>query len=200
MKKILLSFLLALSLTACGDNPLTPNEVAEQFWQSAQQGKLESAKQLVSWQTVGYLKYFMDDKFTIKRVEFGESTTQEQRVEIDTILILEKKQGSDIRLPTKTVLIKTENVWRVQLKQTLAAVINQTINAAANQFNRMLQEGMSELNKALSGSINEISQSLEEGAKELGQTLEGNAKQFGDSLNQLQQELEKNIPKDTKSK
>ncbi|HEC04642.1 MAG TPA: hypothetical protein ENI84_00400 [Thiothrix sp.] len=199
MKKILISFLLALSLTACGDKSLTPNEVAEQFWQSAQQGKLESAKQLVSWQTVGYLKYFRDDKFTIKRVEFGESTAQDERVEIDTILIIEKKQGSDVRLPTKTVLIKTENVWRVQLKQTLAAVINQTINAAANQFNRMIQEGMSELNKALSGSINEISQSLEEGAKELGQTLEGNAKQFGDSLNQLQQELEKSIPKDTKS-
>lgn len=180
--------------------------MAEQFWNSAQVGKLDAAKKMVTWDTSGYLKYFKDDKFNIKRVDFGEIEAQESLVKIDTALILErgsKKQGkavasvakSDIRIPTQTILVKTEGVWRVQLKQTLAGVLNKTANAAANQFNQMLQQGMQELNNALSGSINEISKSLEEGAKDLGKTLEDNAKQFGDSLNQFQQELEKKMPK-----
>ncbi|MEE9303157.1 MAG: hypothetical protein V3U84_05165 [Thiotrichaceae bacterium] len=195
MSKILISLIFVLTLTACGEKVQTPQEVAEQFWQSAQQGKMDSAKQLVSWDTASYLKYFKDEKFTIKRVEFGETDANEEWVKIETTLILQKKEGSDVRIPTKTVLVKTENVWRVQLKQTLSAVINQTLNAAANQFNRMLKEGMRELNKALSGSVNEITKSLGEGAKELGETLEDNAKQFGESLNNLQQELENKVPK-----
>ena len=201
MSKILTSFLfvpfLVLGLAACGssDKTLTANEVADQFWQAAQHGQMDSAKQLVSWQTASYLKYFKDEKFTIKRVELGESEVHADLVKIDTILVLQKKEGSDVRIPTKTVLVMTENLWRVQLKQTLAAVIDQTINAAANQFNQLLQEGMQELNKALSGSVEEISKSLEEGAKELGETFEGSAKQFGESLNQLQRELEKSMPK-----
>ncbi len=194
MSKILIPLLITLMLTACGEKTQTPQEVAEQFWQSAQEGKLDSAKQLVSWDTAGYLKYFKDEKFVIKRVEFGESEAQDDLVKIDTTLILEKKEGSDIRIPTQTILVKTENVWRVQLKQTLAAVINQTLNAAANQFNQMLKEGMQELSKALSGSMSEITKSLEEGAKGLGEALDGNAKQFGESLNKLQQELEKSLP------
>lgn len=173
----------------------------------------------MTWDTAGYLKYFNNDKFYIKRVDFGEIETQESLVKIETTLILgrgmknqgkdiEKSNGqkatdesgvvetkSDIRIPTQTILVKTEGVWRIQLKQTLAEVINKTANAAANQFNQLLQQGMQELNNALSGSINEISKSLEEGAKDLGKTLEDNAKQFGDSLNQFQQELEKQLPK-----
>ena len=188
IKKIIPLFFIFL-LTACGEKTLNPQEVAEQFWQAAKQGEMDSAKQLVSWDTAGYLKYFSDDKFIIKRVELGESVTQEEKVSIDTLLVLEKKGSSDVRIPTKTVVVKTENVWRIQLKQTLTAVINQTVNAVANQFNQLLKEGMQELGKALSGSVNEISKSLEEGAKELGESLENNAKQFNESLDQLQQEL-----------
>lgn len=205
----LFSLLVSFFLSACGgEKILSPEEVAEKFWSSAQMGKLDAAKHMVTWDTSGYLKYFKDDKFNIKRVDFGEVVAQDSLVKINTTLILERgerKRGeegtsqaegkSDIRIPTQTILVKTEGVWRVQLKQTLAEVINKTVNAAANQFNQMLQQGMQELNNALSGSINEISKSLEEGAKELGKTLEGNAKQFGDSLNEFQQELEKRIPK-----
>ncbi len=208
----LFSLLVSFFLSACGgEKTLSPEEVAEQFWSSAQVGNLDAAKQMVTWDTSDYLKYFKDDKFNIKRVDFGEVITHDSLVKIDTTLVLERgekkdsqkesseadrraKVKSDIRIPTQTILVKTEGVWRVQLKQTLAEVINKTVNAAANQFNQMLQQGMQELNNAFSGSINEISKSLEEGAKELGKTLEGNAKQFGESLNQFQQELENRIP------
>jgi hypothetical protein len=197
VQTLIITLFVSFVLSGCGDDSLAPEEVAEQFWDAAQQGKLETAKQYVYWETANYLKYFKAEKFNIKRVEFAEANVQESFVKIDTTLILEKKNkgNSDIRIPTQTVLIKTEGVWRVQLKQTLAAVINKTINAAANQFNQMLQEGMLELNKALSGSINEISKSLEEGAKELGDTLEDNAKHFGETFDKFQQELEKSIPK-----
>lgn len=198
---LITTLFVSLLLTGCDGKSLEPKDVAKQFWDAAQQGKLETAKIFVNWETVDYLKYFKAEKFKIKRVEFGEINSQESLIKIDTTLILEKKNkdSSDVRIPTQTVLIKTEGVWRVQLKQTLAAVINKTINAAANQFNQMLQQGVLELNKALSGSIDEISKSLEEGAKDLGNTFEDNAKHFGDSFEKFQQELDKSLPKSNDS-
>ncbi len=199
MRKFIFFLSLLLVLSACTDKVRSPLEVAEQFWQSAQQGKMDAAKQMVSWETVGYLKYINDEKFTLRRVEFGEQDIQENKVTIDTVLVLERKQGSDVRIPTRTVIIKTEGVWRVQLKQTMTAVLQQTMNEVANQFNQMLRKGMQELNKALTGSVDDISKSLEEGARELGEALEGNARELNDSLNQFQQELEKKLPKPEQS-
>ncbi len=189
---------LVFLLSACTDKPLSPKQVAEQFWQAAEQGHMDAAKQMVSWDTAGYLKYINDEKFKLKRVELGEADIQENVATFDTTLILQRKQGDDFRLPSRTVVIKTEGLWRVQLKQTMTAVLERSMNEAANQFNQLLREGMQELSKSLSGSVEEISKSLEQGAKELSGALEGNAKKFGESVEKFQQELEKSLPKPEK--
>lgn len=198
LANLLLVISVSIFLSACGNKALSPRDVAEHFWQAAQQGHMDAAKQMVSWDTAGYLKYLSDDKFKLLRVELGEGDVKEKVATFDTQLIFQKADGDTIRLPAKTTLIKTEGVWRVQLKQTMAAVLEKSMDAAANQFNQLFREGLQELNKALTGSVDEISKSLEQGAKELGGALEENAKKWSESVEKFQQELEKSIPEPKK--
>ena len=184
-------FSLFFTLVACGNNDSSdPKSVAEQFWSSAQQKKLDDAKQFVSWETADYLRYIEDEKLTITHVDLGEVFQADDITKIDTVIVLKKEKGDDIRIPTKTVLVKTEGVWRVQLKKTLTAVLTQTVRTAANQFNQLFSEGLNELDKVLSESVSVMSESLEQGAKELSESLEQNAEQFGHTLDEMKKELD----------
>lgn len=187
--KVFTLFLSLILLAGCGDSN-DPKAIAEQFWSAVQQKKLDQAKQYISWETVSYLKYIDDKKLTIAHVDFGKVTEQAEQVDIDTVIVLVREQGDNIRIPTKTVLIKTEDVWRIQLQQTLTGIIKQTVNEAAGQFNQMLSDGLNELDKALSESVNSMSRSLEQGAKDLSKTLEDSAGELGNTLDTLKKDLD----------
>lgn len=190
-------FSLVFMLVACGNNSDDPKSIAEQFWSSAQDKKLDEAKQLVSWETVDYLRYIQDEKLTISHVDLGEVLQADDVAKIDTVIVLKREKGDDIRIPTKTVLVKTEGVWRIQLKKTLATVLTQTVRTAANQFNQLFSEGLNELDKVLSESVGVMTKSLQQGAEELSKSLEENAEQFGNTLDEMKKELE--LPASNKS-
>lgn len=189
----LFTFLFALfllfSLSGCSSNE-EPQAIAEQFWAAAQQQKLEQAKNYVSWETATYLQYLADEKLTIAHVDLGKVSEQAERVDIETVIVLKREEGDDIRIPTKTVLIKTEEVWRVQLQKTLIGILSQTANKAAGQFGEILSQSLNELDKALSESVDSMSRSLEQGAQELSRSLEESAGQFGQTLDELRKDLE----------
>jgi len=187
--KLFTLFLTLVFLSGCGGSN-APKDVAEQFWSFAQQKKLDQAKYYVSWETASYLKYMADDKFKIAHVDLSTVSEQEERVEIDTVIVLKREQGDNIRIPTKTVLIKTEGVWRIQLQKTLTGILKQSVNEAAGQFNQLLSEGLNELDKALNESVNAMSRSLEQGAKNLSKTLEESAGELGNTLDGFKKDLE----------
>jgi len=192
MKSIsqLLVLLLALVLGACTSPAEKPNDVAAAFWESVQAKQLDSAKQYVTWDSAKHLNYFTDERMKITSFEFAESVEKEDVIAIDTVVVLERKNKDNVRLPTKTVLVKTEGVWRVELKQTLAAVLERSADKFASQLNQIFQQGITEIDKALAESVGELSGSLEQGAKELGSALEQNAGELSNSLKQFQLELE----------
>lgn len=187
--KLFTLFFSLVLLASCGEKT-RPNDIAEQFWEFAQQKQLDQAKHYVSWETASYLKYLSTDKLTIAHVDLGKISEQEKRVEIDTVIVLLRKQGDNVRIPTTTVLIKTEDVWRVQLQKTLVGVFSHTANEAAGQVNQLLSEGLKELDKALSESVNIMSRSLEQGAKDLSKSLEESAGELGNTLDVLKKDLD----------
>ncbi|CAA6828396.1 MAG: Unknown protein [uncultured Thiotrichaceae bacterium] len=188
-------FALMLGLGACTSQAEDPNDVAAMFWESVQAKQLDSAKQYVTWDSAKHLNYFTDERMKIASYEFAEPVVKEDVIAIDTIVVLERKDKDNVRLPTKTVLVKTEGVWRVELKQTLAAVLERSADKFANQLNQIFQQGISEIDKALAESVGELSGSLEQGAKELGNALEQNAGDLSNSLKQFQLELEQHRDK-----
>lgn len=180
----------ALALGACTSPVEKPNDVATAFWEAVQSKKLDAAKQYVTWNSAKHLNYFTDERMKISSFEFTDIVEKKDIITIDTVVVIERKDKDNLRLPTKTVLVKTEGFWRVELKQTLAAVLERSADKFASQLNQFFQQGMSEIDKALAESLGELSGSLEQGAKELGAALEENAVELSNSLKQFQRELE----------
>ncbi|MCK5726859.1 MAG: hypothetical protein KAH22_08555 [Thiotrichaceae bacterium] len=189
MRQLIILFLLMITLSGCGNNtPTEPKAVAQAFWTAIQEGKMDSAKQLISWDTTGYLKYIHPDRFSLKRFSF-EATGSESNKIPTSLVLAGKKNHSDIRIPTHTILKYTEGVWRVDLKQTLVQVINRSANKMGEELNKLLQQGVSELNGVLNESVNELSRSLEEGAQGVSHILQESISDVESSFQQIQQNL-----------
>lgn len=164
---ITMTFLL---LSAC-NKPETPKSVANDFWEAVQQKDMEKAKNLSSWDTVDYLRYLNAEKIHPERFELGEEIVTEENAEVETLLYSGKQGQTSIKIPGKTLLVKTEQGWRVNVKSTLGSVVRHTVDNVFEQLNGMMREGVKELDKALSESIKDIGDALEESTNELKKEL-----------------------------
>ncbi len=174
MKKYLILpfFLLMFSLFSCSNTADSPEAVTKGFWKAVIMKDMEKAKSYATWDTVEYLKYLNTNKTHPERFELGEQMIGEKSAEIAVILHTQEKGQKSVRIPGKTVLIKTEQGWRVDVKKSLGSVVKQTVNNVFDQLNNMLQDGINELDKSFSDSMDELGKNLEEGAKELKKELD----------------------------
>lgn len=163
--------LIFLFLSACGGQPETPKSVADAFWKAVQQRDMETAKNFATWDTVSYLKYLKTEKIHPERFELGEVMESDTSAEIVTTLYSSKQGQSGVKVPGKTLLIKTEHGWRVNVKTTLASVVRHTVDNVFDQLNSFMREGVKELDKAFSESLKDIERAIEEGANELKKEL-----------------------------
>jgi hypothetical protein len=166
-------FILILWLAGCNSSPMdTPESAAKHFWQAIIDKDMEKAKNLATWDTVDYLKYLNNSKMHPERFDLGEKMEGDKTAEISVILHTKSAGEESIRVPGRTILIKTEHGWRIDVKKSLGSVIKQSVNNVFDQLNNMMQKGINELDKSFSDSMDEISKGLEEGAKELQRELE----------------------------
>ena len=176
MKKqfILLPFIfLLLLLTGCGSEPTaSAQSAAKAFWQAVIDKDMEQAKNLATWDTVDYLKYLNNKKVHPESFDLGEEMLGEKTAEIAVILHSKSQGQESIRIHGRTVLVKTDHGWRVNVKKSLGSVIKHTVNNVFDQLNNMMQKGIKELDQSFSDSMDEISKGLEEGAKELQRELD----------------------------
>ena len=170
--KSVVFFLLAVTFLLAGCSEIkTPKQVSQQFWEAIQKRDMETAKQLSTWNTVEYLKYLKVNKLHPERFELGEERMGENDAQINTTLYTSRQGKSGIKVPGITVLVKTDQGWRVDVKKTLSTVVKETVNNVFEQLNGLMQEGVSELDKVLSESLDELSKALDQGAKELKKEL-----------------------------
>lgn len=160
-----------LFLSGCDVQPDSPKSVADSFWKAVQQRDMETAKNFATWDTVDYLKYLKTEKIHPERFELGEAMVGDTTAEIVTTLYSSKQGKSGVKVPGKTLLIKTEQGWRVNVKSTLASVVRHSVDNVFEQLNGFMREGVKELDKAFSESLKEIERALEKGANELKNEL-----------------------------
>ncbi len=166
----ILSLLTLVGLTACsGTN--TPESISADFWEAVQNRNMEKAKQLSTWDTVEYLKILKAKNFHPERYELGDKMVGETRAEIDTMLYTTKQGKSGVKVPGVTVLLKTEQGWRVDVKKTLGSVIKYSVNNMFDQLNGLMKEGIKEFDKTLSESVNELGKALQDSAEEIQKEL-----------------------------
>lgn len=160
----------ALMLSAC-QSASTPKGVSNEFWQAVQQRDMEKAKNLSTWETVDYLKYFNSQRLHPARFELGDEMVGKTQSSVVVTLYSSQAGKSGIKIPGQTDLVKTRYGWRVDVKKTLGSIAQHTVDNAFDQLNGLMQKGVQELDKALSKSLNDIGKALEEGAKELKKEL-----------------------------
>lgn len=169
---LLISLMLLSSLFAGCNGSESPESTAKNFWQAIITRDMELAKQYSTWDTVEYLKYLNNSKTQPQRFDLGDKMIGENTAEISVTLHSNVEGKEGVRIPGKTVLVKTQHGWRVDVKKSLGTVVKQTVNNVFDQLNNMMQKGIQELDKSFSDSMNEIGKSLEEGASELQQELD----------------------------
>lgn len=176
MKKLIsitsLFIIILIGLIACsGSGSDSPESVSSAFWNAVQDRDMEKAKQLATWDTVEYLKILKAKNFHPERFELGDKMMGEARAEIDTTLYTTRQGKSGIKVPGVTVLLKTKQGWRVDVKKTLGSVIKYSVNNMFDQLNGLVKEGIKEFDKTLSESMNELGKAIEEGTEEFKKEL-----------------------------
>jgi len=170
---LMIPFLILLfTVQGCGNVSDSPEATSKGFWQAVVDKDMEQAKAFATWDTVEYLKYLNSSKTHPERFDLGEQMIGENNAEIAVTLHSNREGQQSVRIPGKTVLVKTDHGWRVDVKKSLGSVVKQTVNNVFDQLNNMLQQGINELDKSFSDSMNDLGKSLEEGAKELKQELD----------------------------
>ena len=186
---ILPFFLLIFSLFSCSNTADTPEAVTKVFWQAVVDKDMEKAKSFATWDTVEYLKYLNSNKTHPERFDLGEQMIGEKGAEIAVTLHTKAEGKQSVRIPGKTVLVKTEQGWRVDVKESLGSVVKQTVNNVFDQLNNMLQKGINELDKSFADSMDELGKNLEESAKELKKELDKTIPRSSGTKNPPAQEI-----------
>lgn len=168
---IFLLVLLSPLLTGCIFSSESQNAVAvtEKFWQAVQDKDMEKAKLLATWESAEYLKFVQSDKISAQRFETGEVKVTNQIAEVATILY--GGNTGSMEIPVRTVLVRVDNNWRVDVQKTMGSMVSGAMGAVVDELNGFMQESLKGVDKALSQGINELGKSLNQGLKQLQDDL-----------------------------
>lgn len=166
----LLIFLSPL-LTACLFSSESQNAVAvtDAFWTAIQNKDMEKAKQLATWESAEYLKFVKSDKINAQRFETGEVKVTDNSAEVATVLY--GGNNGEIKIPVRTVLVRVEHDWRVDVQKTMGSMVSGAMGAVVNELNGFMQESLKGVDKALSQGIDELGKALDQGLKQLQDDL-----------------------------
>nr|CAA6830872.1 MAG: Unknown protein [uncultured Thiotrichaceae bacterium] len=144
-------------------------EVANDFWQAVLKQDMETAKSLVTWDSVEYLKFLSNKKVLAQSFETGELQITDGVAEIATVL--NTGSSDEMQIPVRTVLIRHEDGWLVDVQKTLGSMVSGAMGSIVGQLNNFMQEGLKGLDESLSDSIDQLGKSLENGLQDLQKEL-----------------------------
>lgn len=159
------------SLSACmPSDEQQAREATESFWQAVLNNDMETAKQQVTWESVQYLQFLRSQQIDADGVETGELLITDGIAEVATVLYGGENRG--IKVPLRTVLIRHESGWLIDVQKTMGSMVSGTMGSIVEQLNNFMQDGLKGLDDSLSQSLDELGKSLENGLDELKKELE----------------------------
>ena len=140
-------------------------ETTEKFWQSVLAKDMETTKTLVTWESAQFLGFLSDNSVSAQRFETGEIKVQENIAEVATVLYGGEK--GDMIIPVRTVLVRHQEVWLVDVQKTMGSMVSGAMGAVVEQLNTFMQNGLKDLDRALSDNVNQLNQNLKQGMDQL---------------------------------
>ena len=144
-------------------------ETTEKFWQSVLAKDMETTKTLVTWESAQFLGFLSDNSVSAQRFETGEIKVQENIAEVATVLYGGEK--GDMIIPVRTVLVRHQEVWLVDVQKTMGSMVSGAMGAVVEQLNTFMQNGLKDLDRALSDNVNQLNQNLKQGMEQLQKDL-----------------------------
>ncbi|CAA6819975.1 MAG: Unknown protein [uncultured Thiotrichaceae bacterium] len=144
-------------------------EVANSFWQAVLDKDMETAKGLVTWDSVEYLKFLSNDKLAAQNFETGELQITDGVAEIATVL--NSGSTAEMQIPVRTILVRHEDGWLVDVQKTLGSMVSGAMGSIVDQLNSFMQDGLKGLDESLSDSIDQLGKTLENGLQDLQKEL-----------------------------
>jgi len=145
-------------------------DTAEKFWQAVLKDDMETAKGLVTWESVQYLQFLSKKSVSAQRFETGEIKIQDNVAEVATVLYGGEK--GDLAIPVRTVLVRNKNnEWQVDVQKTMGSMVSGAMGAVVNQLNDFMQGGLKDLDRSISDSMNQLGKTLKDGVDQLQKDL-----------------------------
>ncbi len=144
-------------------------EVADSFWQAVLDKDMETAKGLVTWESVEYLRFLGSDKVDFQNFETGELQIADGIAEVATVL--NSSSSDEMQIPVRTILVRHEGGWLVDVQKTLGSMVSGTMGSIVGQLNNLMQDGLKGLDESLSDSLDQLGKTLEDGLQDLQKEL-----------------------------
>ena len=174
-------FSLLFMLSGC-QAVLSPEQVTLAFWEAMAQGNLESARKHATQETQHLVtkQQFLEDA----SIKTGEVVIDGSNAKVSTIMTLKKPENNEY-LSFSTVLLKENDLWKVDYQQTLN---NLSILPFGELFNSL---------RAIGDAINK---ELEQQVPLFEKQIKSFSEELIRQLDEFRRNLEKSIPPPEKQK
>ncbi len=155
---ILLSVIVLFSL-GCSSGKDESVTVAKNFWKAMEDRDIEKARSYATKATASSLNINESDEDQDVEIIFGEVTKEDGKTLVVTTMRTTQDEKT-IDIPMKTVLVKEEGEWRVDVDQTMMSLFGGAMGAMMET----MKEGFEDMGKAMA---EEMQAGFEEMSKEL---------------------------------
>ena len=189
---------LTLVLSACQEQPATPMDVSQAFWEAVKQKDVNAIRQLSITNSIpADLK--SEDVVSITNASFGKIVIDGTHAEVETRVTVASDHPAS--LPLDTVLIQENEQWKVDYQASMSAIydgsqvseIIRELKVFGENFSKEFDQSMHELDKAMP----EIEKEVNRMGEALKEHLPAIKKQFEDLARELQRSLEEALPPET---
>ncbi|NIM19873.1 MAG: hypothetical protein GTO51_06470 [Candidatus Latescibacteria bacterium] len=151
MKKIasviLLAFLIPL-IFSCSSGEDESLAVAKAFWQALEDQDIEKARSYATKETAASLKPNDNEEDKDVDIVFGEVTFEDGKSIVETTMRASDDETS-MDIPLKTVLVKEEGEWKVDVNLTMMSMFGGAMGAMMDA----MKEGFEEMGKAMADEM-----------------------------------------------
>jgi hypothetical protein len=147
IKRLWLGFVylnLVLSLTACifSSESQQVREVTENFWQAILDNQPQTAEAYITNSSKPFLPLLNNQKIAAKRFESGEIQIKESVAEV--AIVLYRGDKADMPIPLRTLLLKTEQGWQIDVQKTMGSMVNGAMDVVVKQLDELMAKGLTD--------------------------------------------------------
>jgi len=161
MIRIVSLLFIVLFFTNCSTKHLSPVNVSDYFWIAEKNKNLEDAKKFVLPEDIENVQ--LQKNIKIRRFTFDKAVENENSAVVPTKMYLEgilsKKQKDEIEVKFDTKLTKTDDGWKVDLRETKKSLYVETAKkfstGLGSKIFSKIKEGLGDL-KGLQGVFEEM--------------------------------------------